>query len=62
MATEEGREEEKGNMRVSDLIADEWIGIGSKRRRERSARSTLIGEGIIDGRHGSFWCSATYVS
>ncbi len=62
MATEEWREEMKGNTRFSDVIADERIGIGSKRRRERSARSTLIGEGIIDRLHGCVWCSASYIS
>lgn len=34
--------------------ADKWIRVGSKKRRERLTKNTLIGEEIIDRRHGSF--------
>lgn len=39
-----------GKGRVSGMIADEWIRVGSMRRREQSPRSLPIGEGIIDRR------------
>lgn len=38
-------------MRLLDMVANEWIRVGSKRIKERSARSILIGEVIIDRRH-----------
>lgn len=50
MSTEDEIEEERGNVRVPDVVADEGIHVGSKRRRERLARSILTGEGIIDRR------------
>ena len=35
----------------SDVIADCLVRVGSKRRRERLARSTVIDGGIVEHRH-----------
>lgn len=43
-------EKGEGKGRVSDMIADGWIRVGSMRRREQSPRSLPIGGGIIDRR------------